>query len=175
MAGHLTLLPGTKAPALDVPLATGGRWSLAQQTVKKMVLIDFYRGVHCPRCKLHVIDLKNKLARFTDRGVTCLALSMDGKERGVKAYRDWQLDGMDLGYGLSEAQARAWGLYLTDAITDAEPRRFSEPATIMIAPDGAIYSAIYFTNPFSRIHFSDVLEGLDAMTARSYPARGTVD
>ena len=37
-----------------------------------------------------------------------------------------------------------------------------------------VYSAIYGTNPFNRVHASDMLEGFDAMIARDYPARGDV-
>lgn len=176
MTMHRTLLPGTKAPDLELELVRGGRWSLASQTAENLVLVDFYRGVHCPRCKLHIIDLKNKLARFADRGVSCIAASMDSQTRAEQAHTQWGLDGLDLGFGLAEKQAREWGLYLTDSINDREPRRFSEPAIIMVAAGSlAVYSAVYGTNPFNRVHASDMLEGLDAMMARDYPARGSVE
>lgn len=172
---HETLRPTSVAPSLKVQLVGGGLWSLAEQKEASLVMIDFYRGLHCPRCKLHVIDIKNKLARFTDRDISVLVLSMDGKDRAEAAFEKWELQGLALGYGLSEKQARAWGLYLTDAITDLEPKRFNEPALIMVQPrTGEIYSAIYSTNPFNRVYASDILEGIDAMNARRYPARGSV-
>ncbi|MDJ0979719.1 MAG: redoxin domain-containing protein [Erythrobacter sp.] len=170
---HQTLRPTAVAPELDVALAGGGRWSLADEGEGSLVMIDFYRGLHCPRCKLHIIDVKNKLARFSDRGVSVIAVSMDSRERGEAAREQWVLEGMNVGYGLTEDQARTWGLYLTDAINEREPRRFSEPAIIMVRPGSReIYSAIYGTNPFNRVHASDILEGLDAMNARNYPPRG---
>lgn len=172
---HQTLLPATTAPDLDLPLAGGGRWSLADQSDGSLVMIDFYRGLHCQRCKLHVMDVYGKLARFADRGVSVLAVSMDAQDRAEEAKAKWGLDGLNLAYGLDEDTARAWGLYLTDSINEREPRRFSEPAIIMVRPRSKeIYSAIYGTNPFNRVHASDILEGLDAMMARDYPPRGSV-
>lgn len=172
---HEVLLPATPAPALDVQLVGGGRWSLADQVAETMILIDFYRGLHCPRCKLHIVDLANKLPRFADRGVSCLAVSMDGEERATAAKERWGVGDLDLCYGLTEEQARTWGLYLTDAINEREPRRFNEPALVMVRPGSLeVYSAIYGTNPFNRVHVSDILEGLDAMMARDYPPRGGV-
>ncbi|SIN67635.1 Peroxiredoxin [Parasphingorhabdus marina DSM 22363] len=174
MTMHSTLLPGQIAPDLIVPKVGGGNWSLADTESENFVIIDFYRGWHCPRCKLHILDLKTKLARFEDRGVACVAISMDAQDRAERAVAEWGLEGMEIGYELSEEQARAWGLYLTDAINECEPRRFSEPATIMVFPKtGEIYSVVYGSNPFNRIHATDVLEGLDAVLARNYPARGS--
>lgn len=172
---HETLLPGASAPELKLSLTGGEDWSLADQSDAALILIDFYRGLHCPRCKLHIVDLKGKLARFADRGVRCLAVSMDPQDRAMDAMQRWELDGLDLAYGLTEAQARAWGLYLTDSINEREPRRFSEPAIIMVEPgSGIVYSAVYGTNPFNRVHVADILEGIDAMQARDYPPRGSV-
>ncbi|AKM07024.1 redoxin domain-containing protein [Pelagerythrobacter marensis] len=175
MNGHRTLLPGTRAPQLSFALADGGHWSLEDAEAKHFVLIDFYRGLHCPRCQLHLVDVKNKLARFTQRGVAVVAVSMDGRDRAEAARDRWGLGGLTLGYGLSEDQARAWGLYLTEAMSEAEPARFSEPALIMVqAGSGRVYSAVYGTNPLNRIHASDILEGIDAVLARDYPPRGTL-
>lgn len=176
MTTHQTLLPATTAPALDVNLVGGARWSLEKADADRMILIDFYRGLHCPRCKLHIVDLKNKLARFADRGVSCIAVSMDDADKAAAAYDRWELDGLDLGYGLTEAQARVWGLYLTDSINEREPRRFNEPAIILVRPgSGEVYSAVYGTNPFNRVHAADILEGMDAAFARDYPPRGGVE
>lgn len=175
MTGHMTLLPGTAAPALDVATVGGERFSLLGGSRDGMVLLTFYRGVHCPRCKLHIIDIKNKLARFAERGVRCVAISMDDAERAQAAYDRWELDGLTLGHSLPETAARDWGLYLTDAINEREPHRFSEPAIILIrASDMTVYSAVYGTNPFNRVHAADILEGIDAMRARDYPPRGNV-
>jgi peroxiredoxin len=175
MIMHNTLLPGQSAPKLTVRSAKGGDWSLHESKAPRMVLIDFYRGLHCPRCKLHVLDIKSKMARFNDRGVACIAISMDDQARAEQAIAAWGLDDLDVGYGMTEQQAGDWGLYLTDSINDREPRRFSEPAIVMVdTRNWEIYGAVYGTNPFNRVHAADILEGLDAMLARDYPPRGSV-
>lgn len=176
MKRHSTLLPGQSAPELTVDLVGGGQWKLSEVEADNFVLIDFYRGFHCPRCKLHIIDLNNKIARFADRGVSCVAISMNEREKAEGAVQDWGLGNIPVGYGLTEAQAREWGLYLTDSINVREPGRFSEPATLLVRPGGGeLHSAVYGTNPFNRIHAADILEGLDAVLARDYPARGDVE
>jgi peroxiredoxin len=168
------LMPGMGVPDFSVPLVGGGRWQLSRATPARFTLIDFYRGRHCPRCHLHILDLKSKLARFAERGVECIAVSMDDKDKAVSSMQDWGLEGLKLGHSLAEADARALGLYLTTAITEREPRLFSEPAIMLVRPDASLYSALYGTNPFARVHAADILEGLDVIIARDYPARGDV-
>jgi peroxiredoxin len=171
---HATLLPGRKVPDFAVPLASGEEWRLSLRAPRRYTLIDFYRGRHCPRCHLHILDLKQKLPRLQDRGVEAIAISMDSKAKALDAVAAWGLEGLDVGYDLEESQARALGLYLSDMITDREPARFSEPATLLVRPDGVLYSAHYATSPFARIHGADILEALDAIAARDYPPRGNV-
>ena len=170
---HMTLRPGEAVPDFAVETAGGAPWRLSRQTIGRFLLMDFYRGRHCPRCHLHILDLKSKLPRFAERDVAVIAISMDSAARAAAAVTDWGLDGLVVGHGLAEADARALGLYLTDSINEREPRRFSEPAMLLVRPDGTVYSALYGTNPFNRVHASDILEGLDAIIARDYPPRGT--
>jgi peroxiredoxin len=168
------LLPGQPVPDFMVHLVAGGEWRLSDASPKRFTLVDFYRGRHCPRCHLHVLDVKAKLARFSERGVDCIAISMDDREKAQNSVAAWGLEGLAVGYGLAEVDARALGLYLTDAINEREPHRFSEPAILLVRPDQTLYSAIYGTNPFARVHAADILEGLDAAIARDYPPRGDV-
>lgn len=167
-------VPGQQIPDFSVRRVGGAEWRLSASSPARFTLIDFYRGRHCPRCHLHLLDIKSKLPRFAERGVDCVAVSMDNEDRAVAAVRDWSLDGLTVGYGLDKSDARALGLYLTAAITDREPPLFSEPAILLVKPDRTLYSAIYATNPFARTHAADLLEGLDAAIARDYPPRGDV-
>jgi len=170
-----TLLPGDKVPDLELKLLSGETWRLSEQNPENFIMLDFYRGVHCGRCKLHLLDLNSKAARFVERGVQCVAVSMDDFERAQKAQQVWQLNDLGLTYGLTEEQARSFGLFLTDSINESEPHRFNEPAILLIHPGSLeLYSAMYGSNPFQRIHGADILEALDTILARHYPARGTV-
>ena len=44
------IIPGTKVPALDVPLVGNGHWTLAERAGERFTVIEFYRGRHCPFC-----------------------------------------------------------------------------------------------------------------------------
>ena len=74
--------PTTAVPELSVGTVGGDTWRLSEQTPKSFTLIEFYRGYHCPRCKLHLLNLEHKLPRFVERGCSVIAISMDSQERG---------------------------------------------------------------------------------------------
>lgn len=166
-------LPGAAAPALSVPLIGGGHFDLSSAPIDTFLIIDFYRGLHCPRCRQHLSDLGAKLPHFNRRGVSAVAVSMDPQDRATMAKETWHVGDLDVGYGLSVEAAQAWGLFLSQAITDRETTIFTEPATFLIAPDRTIYSIIQNSTPFARFHFADLLEAVDTITAKSYPPRGT--
>jgi len=167
------LIPGRPVPDLAVPLVGGGAWRLAEEKPPFVTLIDFYRGRHCPRCQRHLLDLAAKLPRFAERGVACIAISMDDRERAEESAEVWGLGDLRVGYGLTLEDASAWGLYLSTPIGTKEPGwPFNEPAMMLITPDQRLYSAVYGTTPFNRPHFADVLESLDLVRARDYPPRG---
>jgi len=45
---------------------------------------------------------------------------------------------------------------------------------VYIETDGTLYSSVLNTTPFYRHHFADVMEAMDMIKARDYPARGNV-
>lgn len=164
--------PTEAVPELSVDTLEGETWRLAEQTPANFTLIEFYRGYHCPRCKLHLLDLDQKLAHFTNRGCTVIAISMDSRDRAEKSKQEWGLGALTLGYGLSEDSAREWGLFMSTSIQEKEPGRFNEPGMFLVRPDGTLFSAVLHTTPFHRHHFADVLEAIDMIKSRDYPARG---
>jgi len=167
------LMPGKPVPALSLETAGGGTWTLNATPPESFTLIEVYRGLHCPRCKQQLLDLDHKLARFAERGVDCVALSTDPKDRAEHTKSEWGLPNLTLGYGLPVETARAWGLYISTPIVEKEPRPFSEPGMFLVRPDGTLYSMVIHTTPFHRHHFADVLEAVDMIRARDYPPRGT--
>jgi len=167
------LKPATAAPPLEVRTVDGGTWRLADQAPESFTVIDFYRGYHCPRCKVHLLDLDHKIPRFAERGCTVIAISMDPEERALKTRDEWGVHQLPLGYGLTEAMARSWGLYISESFQTKETERFSEPGMFLIRPDGTVYSCVYNSTPFYRSHYADVLEGIDMIRHRDYPPRGT--
>lgn len=85
---------------------------------------------------------------------------------------EWKIEKVPLAYGLTEAQMREWGLFVSRAINDDEPAVFNEPAVFLIAPDGNVYYEAILSMPVGRPQLDDLLGGIDFWMANDYPARG---
>ncbi|MDP2087555.1 MAG: redoxin domain-containing protein [Gemmobacter sp.] len=166
------LMPATPAPALDVATANGG-WSLAAQTPTSFTVIAFYRGLHCPVCKGFLSELNRLVPDFAAAGAGVIAVSMDPADRAAKAVAEWGLDKLTVGYGLTEAQARDWNLYLTDSIKDAETPVFSEPGLFLVDAKGNLYLINIASMPFARPDVASLPAKISFAMANGYPARGT--
>ncbi|HZC75184.1 MAG TPA: peroxiredoxin-like family protein [Gaiellaceae bacterium] len=163
--------PREHAPELAVDLVGGGRWRLDEQQPETFTMVVFYRGLHCPVCRAQLSELNRRLDDLTGRGITVIAISGDTRERAERTVAEWHLDRLTIGYGLSEETARAFGLFLSRAIKDDEPARFSEPGLFLIRPDGTVYYEAINSMPLGRPHLDDVISMIDAAKA-DYPARG---
>lgn len=173
----MSLQPRQPVPALTVPTLDGQQWNLAEQKPANFTLIVFYRGLHCPICKMYLRELQRKLPEFANHGVTVLALSSDVEERARQAHADWELAGLTMGYGLSIDKAREWGLYVSSSRGKSstgveEPALFSEPGLFLVRPDGTLYAGAVQTMPFARPNFGELLKSLEFIIANDYPARG---
>lgn len=177
MTDLVTLFPRQPVPALVVSLAGGGSFDLGAETPEQFSLVVFYRGLHCPICKLQLTDLQRKLPDFAERGVGVVAISSDDEARATETKTGWGLEALRLGFGLDLATARRWGLFVSTgrgktSIGVEEPARFSEPAIYLVRPDGTLYFGSVQTMPFARPHFADILGAIDMVVAKNYPARG---
>ena len=175
----ISLLPRQPVPGLEVPVLSGGRWRIGQNKPERFTMIVFYRGLHCPICGRYLVDLEAKLGEFAQRGVDVIAISSDTAERATESKSRWKLDKLQVGYGLSLAVAREWGLYVSSSRgkTSAgieEPALFSEPGLFLVRPDGTLYFATVQTMPFARPNFAEILQAIDFVIKNDYPARGEV-
>lgn len=164
---------GVAAPDLKVPLIIGTEWELAKQDPRAFTMINVYRGLHCPVCQSHLKTLKGLYDQFIDKGVEVLNVSMDTEEQAREAHEGWDLGNIPMGYGLSEAQAADWGLYLSEAIKEDEPDIFAEPGLFLVRPDGTLHLAVVSNSPFARPDLEALLGRIDFIVEKSYPARGT--
>ena len=169
------LMPGKPVPDLSLPLVGGGTWTLSEQTPETFTVVEVYRGYHCPRCKSQLLDIDHKVARYAERGCGVIAISTDPQDRAEKTVAEWGVHQLPVAYGLSLDQARSWGLYISNAFQEKEPRHFAEPGLFLIRPDMTLYSNVIHTTPFHRHHHADVLEAVDMIRARNYPPRGDAD
>jgi peroxiredoxin len=165
--------PTQKAPNLTLDLINDTQWELHKQRPEKYTLLVFYRGYHCPKCKEQLEELKEKLRDFTDRGINVIGISMDSESRAKKTGSEWNIESIPIGYGLSEKEAQDWGLYLSTSISENEPETFSEPGLFLIKTDSTLYLSSIQTTPFARPHFDDLLNAIDFIVDKGYPARGT--
>lgn len=167
------ILPAQAVPDFTVPLIDGGKFQLSQRLGDNFTLLLFYRGVHCPICKMQLRELQRKLGDFAERGITVVAISMDSKERAQKSVDEWDVDELLLGYGLSEDQARDYDLYISSGRPDSqEPEIFSEPAMLLVKHDQTLYFASIQSMPFTRPPLDQLLQGIDFALKNDYPARG---
>lgn len=93
------------------------------------------------------------------------------------ARRDWGLEKLTIGYGVSLEKARELGLYISSSRGKTstgveEPALFAEPGLFLVRADGTLYFASIQTMPFARPSFAEVLGALDYVIANDYPARG---
>ena len=175
MAQHTMPMPGSPAPALSVPALNGAdRLDASSFADNRMTLVFFYRGVHCPLCKGQLAELHPRRGEFADLGIATMALSMDPQDRAERQLAEWDLGDMPIGYGLSEADARAWGLFVSSKAQDTEPERFAEPGIVAVRQDGTIYAMWVQTVPFARPTLDGLRDGLTFVLNNGYPVRGQV-
>lgn len=173
----VALLPRQAVPVLDVEITSGGRFRLGESPPEKFDLLVFYRGLHCPICAKYLLELERLAPEFAQRGVRIVAISSDAADRARQMAEKVKATGIQVGYGLTLASAREWGLYISasngkTSIGVEEPALFSEPGVFLVRPDGTLYYGAVQTMPFARPQFQDLLAAVDFAISKNYPARG---
>lgn len=167
------LKPSQDAPSLSLNLINGAAWTLSEQDdeVHPWRAIFVYRGLHCPLCKKQLKALSSQLKDWADAGISVVAATMEEKDRAEKAYEDWSLDQLPIAYGLGDDFAEAYGLYVSKAINDDEPDRFSEPA-VLVFKGQTLHMAWVQSVPFARPSLDDLLSAIQFVDKKDYPPRG---
>jgi peroxiredoxin len=173
----MRLMPRQPVPRLEFDLLGGGRWSLADAQPERFTMLVFYRGLHCPICRRYTSELNGMIEEFEKRGVASVAVSNDSQERAHQAKETWGLTRLAVGYGVPVEKSREWGLYVSSGRgpTSAgieEPALFAEPGLFLVKPDRTLFWASIATMPFARPHFPEILQAIDFVVSKNYPARG---
>lgn len=171
------LIPREKTPALKVDTLSHGHFDLARDDAERFTLVTFYRGLHCPICANYLKELERLTPDFAERGVTTIAISSDDEERAREMAEKIGASDLRIGYGLSLSVAKEWGLYISTSrgvtsIGIEEPALFSEPGVFLVRPDQTLYYASVQSMPFVRPVFREMVQALDFVIAKDYPARG---
>jgi peroxiredoxin len=173
----MRLMPRKPVPSLEFDLLGGGHWNLKDDTPERFNMLVFYRGFHCPICRRYTSELNGMIGEFDKRGVSTVIASNDAEERAQTAKDTWGLPNLRVGYGVPLEKSREWGLYVstsrgkTSAGVD-EPALFAEPGLFLVRPDKTLYWATVQTMPFARPHFPEILQAIDFVISKDYPARG---
>lgn len=167
------LMPATQAPALDLPLVGGGRFSLADQSPEMFTAVVFYRGLHCPVCKGYLGKLDALVSAYAEAGLSLVVVSMNDEATATQTVADWGLENLSVAYGLSAETAQAWGLYMSSGINEVEAELFVEPGTFWVRPDGSLYLIDISNMPWPRPDPEFLLSKVALIKERNYPARGT--
>ena len=166
------LTPDAPVPNLTVKTVGGKSWNLSEQSPENFTMLVFYRGLHCPVCKAYLQKLQTLLGAYEGSGVSTIAISMNDESLATQAAKEWELDELTIGYGLSDADARAWGLYVSKAIKDAEADTFCEPGLFWVRPDGRLYLADVSNMPWARPDLEFLQSKVAFAVGNNYPARG---
>ena len=164
--------PGSPAPALELPVVGGDTFRLGERAPKLFTMLVFNRGLHCPVCRAQLSELDRRFDELAERGIDVVSISGETQERASRMRDEWRLDRVPLAYGLSEAEMREWGLFVSRGITDDEPSVFNEPALFLIDPGGIVYYESILSMPVGRPRLDDLLAGIEWWKTHDYPARG---
>ena len=107
--------PQSLMPDLDLPLIGGGNFNVESIAPEKFLIMAFYRGFHCPKCKAQLQAMESQYDELTSKGYELVAISMDGEDRASKAKSDWNIDKLPIAYGLPLLTAKTYGLFISDA------------------------------------------------------------
>jgi peroxiredoxin len=165
--------PGAPAPSLELPVAGGGTFRLADAAPRLFTMLVFNRGLHCPVCRAQLSELNRRFDELAEKGIDVVSISGESEHRARQMRDGWKLDKVPLAYGLSEAQMREWGLFVSQAINADEPPVFNEAALFLISPNGTVYYESILSMPVGRPRLDDLLGAIDYWTSHSYPARGS--
>lgn len=166
-------IAGSTLEAMSFPRLGGGELSVGG-TKDNWTLFVVYRGKHCPRCKKYLNILDCMRAEWAEAGFDIAVVSADPLEKADADQKEFGW-GFELGYGLTEAQMAQLGLYVTDPLSPSETdRRFAEPGTFVIRPDGSLLLISISNGPSARPELNELLDGMIFTKKNDRPPRGTV-
>lgn len=142
------------------------------QSKDRWTMLFVYRGKHCPRCKRFLNKLNSALSDWTDV-LDVIVVSADTKEKAQADLAEFGWD-FDLGYGMTVAQMRSLGLYVSTPLSEAETTGvFAEPGAFAIRPNGTLMLVDISNGPAARPDLEELLDGMKFNIDNDRPERGT--
>lgn len=167
------LVPGSILAPMSFPKLGGGTLTVGGAK-DNWTLFVVYRGKHCPRCKKYLNILNDMRADWHAAGFDIAVVSADPEEKAQADLSEFGW-GFDLGHDLNEAQMATLGLFITEPLSPSETdRRFAEPGTFVIRPDGSVLLIAISNGPSARPELTELLDGMIFTKDNDRPPRGTV-
>lgn len=162
---------GSLLAPMSFPKLGGGTLTVGG-TSDQWTLLIVYRGKHCPRCKKYLNILNEMRNDWANAGFAVAVVSADPLEKAAADQKEFGW-AFDLGYDLSEAQMNTLGLYVSDPLSPTETdRRFAEPGTFVIRPDGSLLLVAISNGPSARPELAELLDGMIFTKNNDRPPRG---
>lgn len=164
--------PGQTFPLLSIACLDSEHKNMSDFLNRSLLLLIVYRGVQCSYCKQQLQALDTLHHEFEQRDVQVLAISMDTLEKAQQAKHEWELENLQIGYGLDMDAARQCGLYISEATKDNQMPLFSEPGIFLIRPNQSLFAAWIQTFPLARPNLTEILRAIDFIQTSNVPPRG---
>jgi peroxiredoxin len=169
---------GDRAPAFELPSASGGRVALEALLTQGPVVLTFYRGAWCPYCNVALRGLQQSHDAIRARGARLVAVSPQVPDESLSLAEKHGLafDVLsDVGSGTAKQYGIAFELAeemagLSDQlgfdlarVNGGYGRTLPLPATFVIDAGGIIRWAFVDTDYVKRAEPADILAALDAL------------
>lgn len=142
------------------------------QPKDRWTMLFVYRGKHCPRCKRFLNKLNAVLPQW-QAVLDVVVVSADTQEKAAADLAEFGWD-FELCYGMTEAQMRSLGLYVSAPLSEAETTGlFAEPGAFGIRPDGTLMLVDISNGPAARPDLEELLDGMIFNITNNRPERGT--
>lgn len=165
-------MPGAQIEPMEFSIVGGDKKIAIGQTSDRWTMLFVYRGRHCPRCKRFLNKLNAVLPDWLDV-MDVIVVSADTQAKAIADKEEFGWD-FDLGYGMTEAQMRALGLYVSSPLSDAETTGlFAEPGAFGIRPNGTLMLFDISNGPAARPDLEELLDGMKFNIDNDRPERGT--
>ncbi len=147
----MTLLHnGDPFPRLSIAKIGGGTLNLPEDLKGSFGVILIYREAWCPYCNAQLAGFERLSAKLADGGVKAAAFSVDDEATTAALVEKHRIH-YPVGFGTdADAVAAATGAYV-----NAVPQ-YLQSTGFVLAPDGAIVTAVYSSGAIGRLAPEDV-------------------
>ena len=174
------ITPTRKAPNLVLPTVYHSEFNLFNEEPVNFTMVIFIRGLHCPLCITYLKQMMKYVQTLKNIGVDYVTVSSDDKTRATQMLQKVGSTELRLAYDLDIAKAKEWDLFISKgrgktSIGVDELDFFPEPGLFLIKTDKTIFSAYIQSMPFARPQFEDIINSLNFIIDKKYPARGNIN